>query len=272
MRVTVATESSRPERPNEDFVGITDDLVVVLDGTTVPRGLETGCRHGTRWFARRLGCRILGLLAPDPGLPLTTALARAIEITADQHGRTCDVDHPGHPSSTVAILRETEFSYEYLVLGDSSVVLDTRDGPQVVVDNRVDAAAPAEYRRVAKARLGSRGHGAALVKRALALREQCNVDGGYWVASVDPQAAYHAITGTVSRSDVGRAAVLTDGASIIADRFDEIGWSDLLDTLAGSGPAGLIRRVRDAELADQTGQRWPRDMVHDDATVAYCEA
>ncbi|MGW2282022.1 hypothetical protein [Streptomyces sp. NPDC001770] len=73
------------------------------------------------------------------------------------------------------------------------------------------------------------------------------------------------------RSSVARAAVLTDGSSVIADTFGELKWPELLDVLAGAdGPAELIRRVRTAELADAQGFRQPRDKVHDNATAAFC--
>ncbi|MCX5398057.1 protein phosphatase 2C domain-containing protein [Streptomyces sp. NBC_00102] len=271
MHIALATLPSRPERPNEDFVAVTDDLVVVLDGATVPGGLDTGCSHGTRWFTRKLGGRLLSLLAPEPGLPLADALAEAISTTADEHGRSCDIAHPGHPSATVALLRENEDAYEYLVLGDSSVVLDLPEGVRVVTDNRFDDVAVAEHRALAAVPLGTDEHAEALRALALELRVHCNVPGGYWVAAAAPQAAHEALTGSAPRSSVARAAVLTDGASIIADTFGELKWPELLDVLAGAdGPAELIRRVRTAELADPQGLRQPRNKVHDDATAVFC--
>jgi hypothetical protein len=97
-----------------------------------------------------------------------------------------------------------------------------------------------------------------------------NRPGGYWIAGADPDAAGHALAGSVPRDGLARAALLTDGAS----RFTEVlglgDWPALLDVLEQAGPAGLIRRVRAAEDSDPAGVRWPRFKHHDDATAALC--
>jgi len=55
----------------------------------------------------------------------------------DEHRDTCDVANPISPSATVALLRGSDSGVEYLVLGDSFVVLDRADGaPLVVTDPR----------------------------------------------------------------------------------------------------------------------------------------
>jgi hypothetical protein len=66
------------------------------------------------------------------------------------------------------------------------------------------------------------------------------------------------------------AAVLTDGASILADRFQVMDWPQTFRTLHADGPAGLLRHVREVELEDAAGARWPRGKIHDDATVVHC--
>ncbi|WP_406312938.1 hypothetical protein [Streptosporangium sp. NBC_01639] len=65
-----------------------------------------------------------------------------------------------------------------------------------------------------------------------------------------------------------RAALLNDGASRLVDRFHLAAWRQALDLLDGSGPAELIRHVREAEHGDPDGSRWPRSKAHDDATAA----
>ncbi|AJC62044.1 hypothetical protein [Streptomyces sp. 769] len=64
-------------------------------------------------------------------------------------------------------------------------------------------------------------------------------------------------------------ARLTDGASRLADSFGALTWAQLLDLLRREGPAALIARTREAELADPVGERWPRFKRSDDATAAY---
>ncbi|OPG01345.1 hypothetical protein B1L11_44690, partial [Microbispora sp. GKU 823] len=97
-----------------------------------------------------------------------------------------------------------------------------------------------------------------------------NRDGGFWVASTDPQAADHALTGTTPADQVGAAGLLTDGAADAVSRYRLITWRQLLNVLTQDGPTALIRRVREAERSDPHGERWPRSKTFDDATAAYC--
>ena len=120
------------------------------------------------------------------------------------------------------------------------------------------------------ARSGSTEHESAVSSLTLALRQFRNAAGGYWVAAVDPNAAYEAITGSVARSKVRSAAVTTDDASIICDRFGVLNWLQVFHRLHEAGPIGLIRSVREQELSDSTGERWKRSKVHDDATAVFC--
>ena len=101
-------------------------------------------------------------------------------------------------------------------------------------------------------------------------RRHRNHSDGFWVASTDPSAAQHALTDTVARDGLQRAAVLSDGATRLVDRFGLLDWRGFLDVLAEQGPDRIIRRVRAAEASDLEGRRWPRGKRHGDASAASC--
>src|SRR5262245_56498282 len=124
MQVTLASRRSPDAASNEDFVGATAHVVVVIDGASVPPGLGTGCSHGTAWFARQLGTQLLTLLSTEADRSPADSLAQAISGVAALHADTCDLDHPGSPSATVAILREHSDAVDYLVLGDTTILLE----------------------------------------------------------------------------------------------------------------------------------------------------
>ncbi|TDO43330.1 hypothetical protein EV643_11872 [Kribbella sp. VKM Ac-2527] len=63
-------------------------------------------------------------------------LADAIGQVTDEHRDTCDVANVISPSATVAILRVSDGLVDYLVLGDSTLVLDRTVGTPVVSDPR----------------------------------------------------------------------------------------------------------------------------------------
>jgi len=97
-------------------------------------------------------------------------------------------------------------------------------------------------------------------------RSYRNASDGYWVVAGKPDAADHAITGELPRSDVQRAAVLSDGAASLVE-YGLTDWKGVLDILDHEGPTALINRVREAERSDPEGTRWPHFKPSDDATA-----
>jgi hypothetical protein len=241
---------------NEDFVAGGRTVALVLDGVSAWFSAESGCRHGTAWFVRQLGERLLAAAVTGP---LPDAVARAIAEVAGAHDGSCDLSHPWGPAATLALVREHAVRWEYLVLADATLVVEQPGGYQVVVDRRLaelDAAASAPGAGETLRRHQREGFAG--------LR---NTAGGYWVAASDPAAAAHAVTGALPRT--GRVALLTDGASALVDVFGQ-SWGDLFGLLDRAGPPAVLRAVRDFEEADPTATRWPRPKPHDDATVAVC--
>jgi hypothetical protein len=69
--------------------------------------------------------------------------------------------------------------------------------------------------------------------------------------------------------EVRAATLLTDGAARAVDPYELMTWTELLGTIDISGPATLVRSVREAEATVQSTERWPRSKPSDDAAVAY---
>ncbi|MFJ9551763.1 UTRA domain-containing protein [Streptomyces erythrochromogenes] len=254
---------------NEDTVHVSPTGVVVLDGLSAPKDLPMGCIHGTPWFVRQLGTCLINLIGDD-AVSLREALRRAISEVNDLHRDTCALEQEAVPASTVLMIREQDEVLDYLVLSDNVLVLDLGDeGIRTVTDKRVEEVAGKEMRAALQGPTGTPEHAARVSALVTVQRRLRNQPGGYWVAATDPAAADEAITGTVELTDVRQAALLTDGASRLVDSFGTLSWAQLLDLLRTEGPAALIARTREAELADPVGERWPRFKRSDDATAAY---
>lgn len=268
MRTAIATQAA-PGHANEDFAIVSDSVAVVLDGATIPDSATTACSHSTAWFTRQLGTRIFQRLTLDPDRTITDCVAEAIKTLVEHHGETCDTSHASHPSATVVAVREGTGAFEYFVLGDSTLVLDTRERTRVITDRRLDHVQPALRERVRSAPRGTPEYSAARLALLDAERHARNTTDGYWIAAADPAAAHHAITGLLAPGELRRALLLSDGAAAIVDRFDLLSWDDVLDLAERHGPHEVIRRVRDAETGPQ-GLVLPRSKPHDDATVLFC--
>jgi hypothetical protein len=268
--VVFASIPAKSNQPNEDFVAATPDAVVLLDGAGTPIGSESGCVHGVAWLVRQLGGALLSSMTRDDDSDLAGCLAASIAEVRSQHAGTCDLAHPGSPSATVVAIKVREQALDYLVLADSVLVLDLSTGLRVVSDDH-----EAQIGRQFRAQMdawpnGTPEHEKAQREYVERLRAHRNRPGGFWVASTEPAAAEQALTGSVPRAQARAAAVLSDGASRLVDRFDLVTWEDVFKTLDTLGPNELLRQVREAEKSDPLGSRWPRGKVHDDATAAYC--
>lgn len=230
-----------PGRENEDFVAAGPGWVVLLDGATPPPGVDSGCRHDPAWLVRRIGGQIAARMALEDGKPLPDLVAEAIKATGEAHTGTCDLENPDSPSATVSLLRRWGDVVEWFVLADSPIVMDV--GKVLVFrDDRVD-------------RLPS--------YTVEAVRGSRNSPGGFWVASTRPEAAYEGLTGEVPVGGLRRAAVLSDGASRLVERFGRMGWDELLRLLDEEGPRELVRRTRLAEASGNV----ERGKRYDDATA-----
>lgn len=245
--VTYATEPT-PGRPNEDYVLAGPTWVAVLDGATAPHGIDSGCSHDVRWLVRHLGMALAARLSGSRDA-LDAILVEAIRIVCAEHGDTCDLTNPDSPSSTVAVVREREGELDYLVLADSPIILDTLQGLRPILDDRI-AHLPDHTPE--------------------GIRSRRNRPDGFWVASTNPEAGFHATHGSVALGDVRRAALLTDGATRFVERFRLGDWQTLLDLLERQGPDELIQRVRKAEEAETESERTgKRGKLQDDATAAF---
>jgi hypothetical protein len=256
--VTMTTAAARAGRTNEDFTGAVPTAAVLIDGAGIP-GAESICRHGVAWYASRLGGSLLSLLSVVPDRALPALLAEAIEEVTDGHRDTCDVADAISPSATVAILRRSRGLIDYLVLGDSVLVLDRADGAPLVVSDPREVVISRSYQPAIEAAAEGSDEYHRLLRD---LRANRNRPGGFWVAKDDPRAADEAITGSCPISELTGAALLSNGASRIVDRFGLADWPGVMAVLASSGPAEIIDRVRQAEARHA--------VPADDATIAHC--
>ncbi|MEU0088620.1 hypothetical protein [Streptomyces sp. NPDC006274] len=261
MRIELATSPGSPERPNEDWVSVAlpasgqGGTLVTLDGVTPPSG-AVGCVHGVPWFTARLGGALVELSGSRRDLALRDVLAESIRRTADSHRRTCDLSHVRTPQATVVLARwgTADEDVEYLVLSDSTLLLESPDGAvRPVLDDRLD--------RVPREALRSHA-------TADALR---NAEGGFFTAAADPSVAARAVAGSVPRSGVRSVTALTDGASRWVDMFAEGDWAECLALLRKEGAQGLIDRVRELEAAAQARTAAVRWKLHDDASAVFAE-
>lgn len=246
MESTAATLAS-PGHRNDDGLVVTEHLAIVLDGATAPPGRESGCIHDVPWLVGQLGAVLLDELTSEADIPLPAALANTIRRVGKRHAHTCDLSNPDSPSSTAVIVRERPDQVEWLVLGDSAVIIEHADGITAVEDDRTDHLPSYTYEAVSRLR---------------------NSPDGFWIVSTDLAAADHALTGSLPRDQVRRMLAATDGTTRLVHRYGRT-WYQVLEQADANGPASLLADVRAEDQAVEP-DRWPRGKRCDDATAVLC--
>lgn len=260
MLYSAATEPGSIDSPNEDWVAMSPTVVVVLDGVTVHKEFQGSCSHGTPWYVRQLGTKLL-VEATDREISLGDALRTAIGGTASLHIDVCQLDQIGAPSAAVAILRINEHDIEYLILADITVLIKSNRGLAVISDERVSSTV--------EDLAGKADSFAEVIDRRSRYR---NREHGYWVAAADPNVADYALVGRVSNDGFDSVAIMSDGVSRLVSLFEQTDWPGVLSLVQSVGPAALIDHIREVESSDMERTRWPRFKASDDATIAFISA
>ncbi|MFP5072723.1 hypothetical protein ACLFMI_24035 [Pseudonocardia nantongensis] len=205
--------------PGQDRWAATPNGLIVLDGATAIAPDVPPAEH---YVDALLDTLRKGLSTGD----LRTVIAEAIDSVSAELDLT-----PGDgPSSTVALLRWTDAGVDAAVLGDSTIILGTRDGHEIrLCDERLETIAPTE-RQSYRERL-QRGSGYDETHRQLLADVQANErharnsNGGYWIAEATSEAGHHATIRHTDADDLRWAVLATDGAQRTIDHL-HMPWHD----------------------------------------------
>jgi hypothetical protein len=249
MRAEVESQAT-PGRKNDDYAAVGLGWAFVLDGATALRPAENGCIHDVPWMVHQLAGNLAQVLTVAPSIMLADALAESITRTCAAHEKTCDLSNPDSPSSTVTILRNGGDVLDYLVLGDSPLLVSRMGKIEPILDERMANLDDYSYEAV------------------IAVQ---NTPNGYYVANTMPDAAYQAVCGSLPAVEIDSAALLTDGASRLVDAFQLLSWEDLFRLVSNDGPRSLINQTRKVERDGVKSNDGRKRKHHDDATVIFVD-
>lgn len=276
------TEPAPERHANEDVIDADGSAAWLLDGASAGDDPRACTEHDAAWYANQLSAAIRDGLALDSRRALTSVLADAIAAVTEQHNRLCPNVPRGHgPTSTVLIVRRRNDGLDYLVLGDSTLLVETNDGTVHDHSDKRLGDVAFEIRAEIHASLRA-GHGYETAHRErvapLRAHEQRvrNTPDGFWIASDTPEAAFHALTGAYplgeAPSSARRLALISDGlgrAVTHLDLYDD--WQSLLVALFDHGTVSCLTTIRKAERRDPSGHSLPRTNPSDDASAVTCK-
>jgi hypothetical protein len=271
------------KRRSEDLVDTAGSAAWLLDGAGA-RGDPKACpQHDASWFVRQLSQALATELCEPAGRDLRDVLATGIGRVGSLHAQLCPRIPTGHgPSATVVIVRRHAHGLDYLVLGDSTLLVQTACGEvERHSDTRLSAIAPHVRDAIRQALSEGCGYDDPSYRDRIdallaAERAMRNRDDGYWIAADDPRAALHALTGEYNLVDPSaapvRIALVSDGITRAVTHLQLYdSWHELIENLVQPGIPATISRIRDAELHDPHASRHPRTKVSDDAAAITCD-
>lgn len=275
------TEAAPGKATNEDVVDAEGPAAWLLDAAGASDDPEACTEHDASWYANQLSAAIRDGLAISLNRVLASVLADAIAAVTQTHHRLCPQVPRGHgPSATVAIVHRHDDQLHYLVLGDSTLLVETNDGTLHHHNDRrlgnVAIELRAEILESIRAGRGYEGHyRTKLADLRVQERAVRNTQSGFWIASDNPEAASHALTGTYPINDEPAAArrlgLVSDGLGRAVTHLKlYYDWRNLLASLFDRGIAGCVAEVRDTERRDPAGRTLPRTKPADDASAITC--
>lgn len=258
-QVTISAATLAGGEKNQDRYAYGDGWAFVLDGASSFD--KTKPEHDGGQYAERLKLALSAGLS-DAARSTPEVVARAIRSASEAYSGADSC-----PTSTIAMARWCDGSVEVFVLGDSTAVLISTNGEEVISDARlatIGRGLREQYRSRLRDGCGFDAHHRDILRRLQAKQALArNQPGGYWIAGSAPDAARHAITSARPARGLNAVILATDGAASGLRYGVFNGWTSIQD----SDLHQALLSVHRAESADPKAERWPRSKIHDDKTV-----
>lgn len=263
---------------NEDVVGVSAAAAWVIDGASGVGENLVSAESDAQWFAQRVDAELRDLLTCEPAMPFGALFGAVVDRCRSAYSGLVRRPPEGRhelPSAAMAFVRALPDKVELATFGDCEILYRRRGDEAVAVHGDGGNIAPFEARTKALAcSLAAKHPGIspddlfqALRPQLVANRAFMNVDGGYWVLGLQPEAIAHAdrIELPPGNWDI---ALATDGFLRLADMFDHLGRSAMLGIERRDQFELCYTELRRLEQATRSLVDHPRVKISDDASFA----
>jgi serine/threonine protein phosphatase PrpC len=270
----------KPHRKwNEDLIDSYQNVYWLLDGASIPCHLARVGHMNTRWYVQQLSEGLKQALAQRASSPLQKILSHAIGTvqTKMQAQNTTAESDAIMPSSTVVLIRLNGPQIEYLLLGDSYLLIHENAYTKCITDQRIKTIAPDTRQQIKQVLAHGEGFHSNQLRRlkhqlVFSEMQSRNQKEGYWIASDNKEAAYHALTGCIQLSPNQTISLLlmSDGFARAVTHLNLFSsWQEFIHLIHNRGLNHCLQLVREQERADAMGQRYIRSSQHDDASALF---
>lgn len=282
FNLSISSKKNPNKAHNEDLVGFSNNLFWLLDGATIPENMSiiNGC--DAIWLVNQISYHLNLNSINNQKKSLEEILEDSLKgVQKDFYSKSRldfeEIKNFYIPSATLTLVRVLDDFIEYLVLGDSTVLIATETSFIEVTDKRLKTVAIEERQNIIDHIAKGFRYTDKTIKelhQKLVQKEQSllNIEGGYWMTSIEPDAAKHSIQGKIEYGDTARIALLSDGLTRAYTHFSICdSWENLLKYLQDYGIESCILKVREYEKEDISGISFKRTKSSDDASGLYLE-
>lgn len=266
----------RTDRPNDDAMGDAGAVAFVLDGATGLGDTPLMPADSDAAWVARTAARALIKNAPGFAGDLDSLVFKAAtEIKSDFEAQRLRHAYEPYeiPWATLAICGVTSGLLNLAFLGDSRLLVRDEHG------TIHHFGAPLKYRKgeqaLAKRMIASSAGKppgmdamrSTVMPELRASRARVNTPEGYWLMGPDPRVAAHV---SKSQMRIGTGAIvllMTDGYYALIEDYGVYDDAGLIKAALGKGLAALGDELREIELNDPMGRKFPRMKASDDATA-----
>lgn len=280
MKVQQATASKPTKTFNDDLAGDMGRCFWLMDGATQLHQPAHGLTAS--WHVGQLAAGFRRLLAEDPDMDLALLAKKSIAATAqqffDKSGMTSADPMMERPFCTLILCRLNDAmdSLEYLLLCDSTLLVQSGDKAQVITDGRQDDVQA--LRETNALLVSGQGFDTPAYKAALleayhhVFRHLNKPEGGWYAVAQDENVVDHALRGNIPITSQDNIFLMSDGFTRAVDTLGMYpDFSSLTTDIQKTDLSAIIDRIRDVEREDGEGQCYPRSSRHDDATALWVQ-
>lgn len=266
-----------PSKPqSEDIVGVSENAAWVIDGSDgrgdIQFSDDSYYSDGV-WYVDQLSTYFENHL-DDTTRTLRDHVEDGIRHVADKyadlHGQDPeDIDPMIPPAGALSIVRWRMDSLEYYNLADCSIIVETPEERDIHIRDAGPRPFDARLNDIVNTEDND-----ATPSRDEFLREQFrnrNTPDAYYVASLDPHAAYNGLQGRIPLDEVKSVLMFSDGIERLVENYGVYdSWSDARDAVREGGVDELIDQLRHIEYdVDPEGEQYPRTKQADDASTVF---
>jgi hypothetical protein len=267
----------RGNHTKEDIANIGSNSTWVLDGATGLNGrnIIASAESDAQWYVKWWDRFLLNNLNNIEN-SIQDILKEGIDQIRNEfnaHVGNEEISNIDFPSSTLSIVRWQDNILEYFILGDGTLTIRQNCGTEVYRDKSINILDDKVYERM-KYLINQQGQSlyqakANVIDMLVDHRLKKNTPDGYWILEFDERAIDNGLYERIEVKDEVEILLTSDGFSAISDKYNRYPIEKLIEEARVRGLDKIYKEIRDIELGDALGEKYPRFKIHDDSSAVY---